>query len=212
MKESGKFHCIEPCQCLAGDRGSIRISEGWQTDSFAFARLIKIKLCPDYGKFVPRFLNLLSTSFPFLSPFVRNNTSLLSVPCVCVGQGMEISWKFRNPLRASPSSIHREFTGEKCSPTDEFFFLFSFSSFPRSLSFKVKVFACSTKKIIIFDHGDFFFLKKSWWRVLELMIRKIEEFKGFFFYFYGLIFHHIYKLCTYVQSFIFHLFKMNNCA
>lgn len=133
MKESGKFHCIEPCQCLAGDRGSIRISEGWQTDSFAFARLIKIKLRPDYGKFVPRFLNLLSTSFPFLSPFVRNNTSLLSVPCVCVGQGMEISWKFRILFRILPlinsSRIYRR---KVFADRRVFFslFFFLFPSFP----------------------------------------------------------------------------------
>lgn len=117
------------------------------------AAISKLVLDVVFFSFHPSF----ATTRPSNLPFIRS----LCLRWTGNGNIVEIS----NPLRASPS-IHREFTGEKCSkkvssPTEEFFFSPFFFPFRtglslHSLSFKVKVFAYSSKKIITFDYGDFF--------------------------------------------------------
>lgn len=120
--------------------------------------------------------------FSFHPSFATTRPSPLSVPCVCVGQGMEISWKFRILFERPPQFIENlpaKSVRKKCSPIDEFFFGPFFFPFRtglslHSLSFKVKVFAYSSKKIITFDYGDFFKEKLMNSFGVE-MIRKIEE-------------------------------------
>lgn len=115
------------------------------------AAISKLVLDVVFFSFHPSF----ATTRPSNLPFIRS----LCLRWTGNGNIVEIS----NPLRASPS-IHREFTGEKCSKkvfADRrvFFrsFLFPLSGLSlHSLSFKVKVFAYSSKKITIFDYGDFF--------------------------------------------------------
>lgn len=115
------------------------------------AAISKLVLDVVFFSFHPSF----ATTRPSNLPFIRS----LCLRWTGNGNIVEIS----NPLRASPS-IHREFTGEKCSKkvfADRrvFFrsFLFPLSGLSlHSLSFKVKVFAYSSKKIITFDYGDFF--------------------------------------------------------
>lgn len=115
------------------------------------AAISKLVLDVVFFSFHPSF----ATTRPSNLPFIRS----LCLRWTGNGNIVEIS----NPLRASPS-IHREFTGEKCSKkvfADRrvFFrsFLFPLSGLSlHSLSFKVKIFAYSSKKIITFDYGDFF--------------------------------------------------------
>lgn len=133
------------------------------------AAISKLVLDVVFFSFHPSF----ATTRPSNLPFIRS----LCLRWTGNGNIVEIS----NPLRASPS-IHREFTGEKCSKkvfADRrvFFrsFLFPLSGLSlHSLSFKVKVFAYSSKKIITFDYGDFFKEKLMNSFGVE-MIRKIEE-------------------------------------
>lgn len=137
-------------------------------------------------------LDVVSFSFSLRSqqhvPFIRS----LCLRWTGNGNIVEIS----NPLSNSPPHQFVENLPAKSvrRQTSFFFpFLFSLSLVPFPLRLK---FSHVPPEKLLYSITVIFFLKKSWRRVLELMIRKIEEFKGFFFYFYGLIFHHIYKLYT----------------